>query len=126
MFEYPHIIDKVQQTLGMQFNIEEHKIILTHVYALYEEYNEIKVSHLIDTLEDDYLKELVTEIAMLHTDEMITEEVFNDYVRIILAESTDVAYLRSLEAKQKQEKNPILAAQIGIEIIEIERRLNQT
>src|SRR5699024_2475794 len=46
MFEYPHIIDKVQQTLGMQFNIEEHKIILTHVYALYEEYNEIKVSHL--------------------------------------------------------------------------------
>lgn len=125
MFEYPHIIDKVQQTLGMQFNIEEHKVILTHVYALYEEYNEIKVSHLIDTLEDDYLKQLVTEIAMIQTDEMITEEVFNDYVRIILAESTDVAYLRSLEAKQKQEKNPILAAQIGIEIIEVERRLNQ-
>lgn len=126
MFEYPHIIDKVQQTLGMQFNIEEHKVILTHVYALYEEDNEIKVSHLIDTLEDDYLKQLVTEIAMIHTDNMITEEVFEDYVKIILAESTDVANLRALEVKQKQEKNPILAAQIGIEIIEINKRLNQT
>src|SRR5699024_2472356 len=36
MFEYPHIIDKVQQTLGMQFNIEEHKVILTHACAVDE------------------------------------------------------------------------------------------
>src|SRR5699024_12388324 len=95
------------------FNIEEHKVILTHVYALYEEYNEIKVSHLIDTLEDDYLKQLVTEIAMIQTDEMITEEVFNDYVRIILAESKDVAYFRSIEAKHKQVKNRTEMRRVG-------------
>src|SRR5699024_2513598 len=101
MFAHSSIINKVQQALGINFNIEEHKIILTHVYALYEKYHEINVSQLIDTLEDDYLKQLVIEIAMISTESMITEEVLDDYINIILAESTDVAYLRSLEVKQK-------------------------
>lgn len=125
MFVDPAVIGKIQQRLGMQFNIEEHKVILTHVYALYEEYNDVSVSQLIDALDDAYLKQLVTEIAMISTEEMISEEVLDDYINIILAESTDVAYLRSLEIKQKQEQNPILAAQIGIEIIEIKKQLNQ-
>src|SRR5690625_6830381 len=70
----------------------------------------------MEKLEDDPLKQIVTEIAMIPTDEMISEEVLNDYIHIIRAESTDIAHVRRLEQKQKQESNPILAAQIGSEI----------
>src|SRR5699024_7305146 len=60
MLQYPHIINKVQNKLGIDFNIDEHKIILTHLYALYEEYNDINVSKIIDKLSDDNLKRIVT------------------------------------------------------------------
>ena len=125
MLKQSNIIGKVQQTLGVQFNIDEHKIILTHLYALYENYDEVSVSQLIDKLEDDYLKQIVTEIAMIPTNEMVTEQVLDDYIYLIRAESTDVAYLRTLEQKQKQEQNPILAAEIGSEIIELKKQLKQ-
>lgn len=125
MFKQSNIIDKVQQTLGVQFNIDEHKIILTHLYALYEKYHDFNVSQLIDKLDDEHLKQIVTEIAMISTDEEITEPVLNDYIHIIRSESTDIAYLRTLQHKQKQEENPILAAKIGLEIIEIKRQLKQ-
>ena len=125
MLKQTDVIDKVQQSLGIQFNVDEHKIILTHLYALHEKYEEISVSQLIDKLEDDHLKQIVTEIAMIPTDEMISEEVLNDYIHIIRAESTDIAHVRRLEQKQKQESNPILAAQIGSEIIELKKQLKQ-
>src|SRR5699024_3812484 len=37
MFADSYILEKVRDTIGVHFNIEEHKIILTHLYALYEE-----------------------------------------------------------------------------------------
>lgn len=125
MLQNPNIIHKVQQTLGVQFNVDEHKVILTHLYALHEKFEDINVSQVIDNLTDDHLKEIVMDVAMIDTEEMITEEVMDDYIKVIQAESTDVAYLRILERKQKQESNPILAAKIGLEILEIKKQLQQ-
>lgn len=125
MLQNPNIIHKVQQTLGVQFNVDEHKVILTHLYALHEKFEDINVSQVIDNLTDDHLKEIVMDVAMIDTEEMITEEVMDDYIKVIQTESTDVAYLRILERKQKQESNPILAAKIGLEILEIKKQLQQ-
>lgn len=125
MLKHSNIIDKVQQALGVQFNIDEHKVILTHLYALYERYDQVSVSQLIDKLSDDYLKQIVTEIAMIPTNDQINEHELNDYIHFIRSESTDVAHLKSLQQKQRQEQNPILAAKIGLEIIEIKKQLKQ-
>ncbi|MEI3606837.1 DNA primase [Pseudogracilibacillus sp. SE30717A] len=125
MFKHPFIIDKVQEKLGVGFNIDHHKIILTHLYALYEEKNTVNVSELIDKLEDDSLKKIVTELALTQVNDAITEEEINDYIHQIKMEATDITYLRTLREKQKSEQNPILAAKIGLEIIEIEKQLKK-
>lgn len=126
MFQYPDILEKVQQTIGTHFNIEEHQVILTHLYALYEENDDINISKLVDKLEDHYLQELVTELAMLPVNEAYTEQEINDYIRLIQREKHDFSKLRLLRQKQKTEQNPILAAQIGLEIIQLEKQLKQS
>src|SRR5690625_3838938 len=125
MLQHPHVLEKVQQELGVRFNIDEHKVILTHLYALYEENEEIIVSELIDKLQDESLKEIVSELALLPTKATISEQELSDYINAIQMEATELTYLRTLRKKQREEKNPILAAKIGLEIIDIEKKLKK-
>lgn len=125
MIKHPYIIDKVQEQLGVNFNIEAHKIILTHLYALYGEKNDLSVSELVDKL-DDELKRVFTEIAISPTRETVSDQEINDYINTIKKEATKGAHLRLLKQKQKEEKDPFLAAKIGLEIINIEKQLKQT
>lgn len=124
MLKDSSILEKVQQKIGVGFNLDEHKVILTHLYALYEEKNEVNVSELIDKL-DDHLKQILTEIVFTPVNETISEQVVNDYINQIQMEATDITYLRSLKEKQMQEKDPFLAAKIGLEIIEIQKQLKK-
>jgi DNA primase len=125
MFKYPEIIDKVQDELGIGFNIDAHKIILTHLYALHEKDGVLHVSKLIDKLTDEPLRRIVTEIAMMSVNEMMNDQEINDYIQVIGKEKTEHHQLRLLKQKQKQETNPFLAAAIGTEIVALERRLKQ-
>lgn len=126
MFKHPHVIERVQADLGVQFNIEEHKVILTHLYALYEEKNSIDVSKLVDKVKDEHLVKMITEIAVTPINEQVQEEEISDYISIIQREATDLSYIRSLKQKQKQEKDPFLAAKIGLEIIALEKQLKSS
>lgn len=123
MFADSYILEKVRDTIGVHFNIEEHKIILTHLYALYEESDDINVSKLINKITDADLQKTITEIAMLEVNPYMEEQEINDYIHLIQQENKDVAYLKTLKQKQKQEVNPILAAKIGLEIIELEKQI---
>lgn len=123
MLKHHHIIDIVQEELGIQFNIDHHKVILTHLYALYEENSYIDVRELIEKIADEEIKTIITELAFIDINNDISEEEIYDYIRLIQKESNDHHYLRLLREKQKRETNPILAAQIGLEIIEIEKKL---
>lgn len=125
MLRHPYIIEKVQQQLGVNFNLEEHRIILTHLYALHEEKTEIDVSELIDKLDENHLKQIITEIAVTPTNEMITDQEINDYIQMIKKESTAMTQLKELKTRLKEEKNPLLAAKIGLEIVEIEKQMKQ-
>ena len=93
---------------------------------MYEENDDINISKLVDKLEDHYLQELVTELAMLPVNEAYTEQEINDYIRLIQREKHDFSKLRLLRQKQKTEQNPILAAQIGLESIQLEKQLKQS
>src|SRR5699024_5428417 len=89
MLKHPYILERVQQELGVHFNIEEHKIILKHLYALYEEDQDINVSKLINKLSDDNLRRIITEISMATINETIQEQEITDYIHVIQQENEE-------------------------------------
>lgn len=120
MLSNTYVIEKVQQELGVNFNIEEHQVILTHLYALYEEKGDISTSELISKLESDHLKKVITEIAFLQINEEHTEEELLDYIKIIQQQTIETTKVRSLKEQQKlleQQNDPILAAKVGLELL---------
>jgi len=125
MLKYPSILEKVQRELGIQFNVEAHKIILTYLYALYEDSQEINISKLMDKLTEEHLRTIVAELSITEMNEDITDEELQDYIQVIRQENAEVASIETLKRKQKKETNPILAAQIGLEIIELRKKLKQ-
>ncbi|HEX6593242.1 MAG TPA: DNA primase [Bacillota bacterium] len=122
------ITDKVQEELGASFNVDDHKIIATHLYAFYEEGQPADVSLFVERLEEERLKKLVTEIAMIPLVENISEQEIADYMRVIQAETTAVPSIESLKEQQKiaeQQQNPLKAAEIAMQIIELQKELKQ-
>lgn len=126
MLNNNYIIDKVKEQIGTNFNMEEHRIILAHLYTVYEEHNEVTVTDLINKLDDERLIQMVTEIAFMPMNEDKSTEAIDDYIHTIKNETTEIAEIRALRQEQKRlekENNPILAAEIGLKIIKIEKKL---
>ena len=115
----------VQNAVQGNFNIEEHRVIVTYLYAFYEEGNDPDVSAFLQRLNDKQLKQLVTELSMTVINENISPQELNDYIKHVLN------YPKLLKLKEKEiEKNEaerrkdfIKAAQIAKEIIEMKKLL---
>lgn len=128
MLQDRSIADKVQEELKVNFNIEEHKIIVTYLYAFYEEDQPANVSLFIDQLPDEELKGLVSEIAMLPINQQISDQELMDYIRIIRTELSTKSSIEVLKEQQRlaeQANNPIKAAEIAMQIIELQKQLKQ-
>ena len=128
MLQNRTITDKVQEELGASFNIDEHKIIVTHLYAYYEAGHPADVSLFIGNLEDDSLKQLVTEMVMTIPAHEISDAEINDYIRIIREEYDDITFINSLKREQKiaeQQNDPISAAKIAMQIIEQQKKVKR-
>lgn len=126
MLQDVHVTNKVQKELGASFNVEEHKIIVTHLYAFFEENEQPNVSLFMDYVIDDQLKELISDLAMISLDDF-DEAVVNDYIHIIKAEQERSQILRDLKNQQKQfeeQNEPIKAAEIAMQILNKEKQLN--
>ncbi|MUK87102.1 DNA primase [Ornithinibacillus sp. L9] len=120
------ITEKVQEEIGASFNIDEHKIIATHLYAYYEEDNPVDVSLFVERLQEDRLKQLTIELAMLPLYEEISEAEINDYIRIIRTQSNDMANIKQLKDEQRlaeQQQDPVKAAQIAMQILNIKKQV---
>ena len=123
------IAEQVQEELGASFNVDDHKIIATHLYAFYEEGQPADVSLFVERLQEERLKKTVTEIAMLPLVESISDREIADYIRVIQTETTAVPSIQSLKEQQKiaeQQQNPLKAAEIGMNIIELQKRIKQS
>lgn len=123
------ITGKVQEELGASFNIDEHKIIVTHLFAYYEEGHQADISMFLEILNDARLKQIVTEIAMIPVHENISDREINDYIRLIRAESSNKDSIQTLKEEQRlaeQQNDPIKAARIGMEIIELQKQFKNT
>lgn len=123
------VAEKVKESIGASFNLDMHKIIVTHLYAFYEEGHEPNVSHFIERMDDATVKNHIVEIAMepIHSD--VSDKEIQDYMKIIKLEQEDKSTLRMLKEEQKQaeiQKDYVKAAQIGMEILEIQKKLKST
>ncbi|MBU5265899.1 DNA primase [Virgibacillus proomii] len=126
MLQDVRIADKVQDKIGAGFQLDAHKIIVTHLYAFYEEGNDPDVSLFLGRITEPGLQKIITEIAMLPLQEDISDKQLDDYIHIIITNRTDKVTIKSLKEQQKiaeQQNDPIKAAQIAMQIIEIKKQL---
>lgn len=129
MLAQPVVSDRVQKEIGVDFTVEEHKVIATHLYAFYEEVEIADVSMFIGRLEDDNIRQLVIEIAMLPLLNDISDQEISDYIKVIQTQKRNIAILNDYREQQRlaeQEDDPIKAATIALNIIAIERQLKNT
>jgi DNA primase len=115
----------IQEKLSDGFHVEEHNAIAAYLYAFYEEGNKPDVGSLMQRIDDDKLRKLVSELAMLTISEEMNENELADYIRII----SSYPLLREIHEKEKQQEMAIrrneikLAAQIAQEIMRMKRSL---
>ncbi|MCG5103072.1 DNA primase [Oceanobacillus alkalisoli] len=126
MMQNEWVADRVQEELGANFRVDDHKIIVTYLYAFYEDGNSPDISKFLESINDDRLKQLISEIAMSPEVDEISEEALGDYIRMVNTESSDKGVIQSLKEQLKiaeQQSDPIKAAQIAEEILQIQRKL---
>lgn len=126
MLQDEQIADKVKEEIGAGFNIDSHKIIATHLFAFYEEGHHPDISLFLERIHDPEIKQLVTELAMSVDDTDISEPELMDYIDLIRKQGHDIKSIHSLKEQQRiaeQQRDPIRAAQIAKEIIEIQKQL---
>lgn len=123
------ITDRVQKELEVNFNLDTHKVIVTHLYAYYEKNDAMDMSVFIEWLKDENLIELAVELSMMRLSENISDEEINDYMNMIKRQKKYVETIKDYEQQQKlaeQQNNHIKAAAIAMEIVAIKRQLKNT
>ncbi|MCA0970053.1 DNA primase [Halobacillus litoralis] len=126
MLKDPLIADKVQNELGGAFNISDHQVIVTYLYAYYEDGNDADVSDFIERLDDQSLKNQVIELAMVPVNEEVSDQEIYDYMERIRTEGSDRTDIKSLEddlKRAEQQQEHIKAAEIAMKIIEKKKQL---
>lgn len=126
MLNDPNIARRVEREVEAQFNLEEHKIIVTYLYAFYEDEELSDISLFIERLPEDHLKQLVIELAMIPLFETIENEELEDYIRIIRIQSNDMQQMNEYKEQQRlaeQQNDPIKAAEIARKMIDIQKQL---
>ncbi|MGP4074433.1 DNA primase [Halobacillus sp. K22] len=129
MLRDPFIAEKVQEELGGAFNISDHQVIVTYLYAYYEDGNQSDVSQFVEKLDDPALKNLVIELAMAPVSEEVSDQEIQDYIFRIKAEHSDRTDIKTLEddlKRAEQQNEPIKAAEIAMKIIERKKELKNT
>jgi DNA primase len=117
--------DKVLERLGLQFNIEEHKAIVTYLYGFYEEGNEENVSSFLSRLPSPELQHIVSNIAMISLNTEVSEQELSDYIKQVLNHQKMLMIKEKEAEKNEAERNRQFkeAAQIAMEIIQLKQAL---
>lgn len=126
MMQDASIAEKVQDTIGGAFNLNEHQVVVTYLYAYYEEGHPPNPGQFIEQLPDPNMKSLVTEIAMMKLQPDISDHEIQDYIRAITIKKSEKDNITSLEKQQKEaerQNDPVRAAQIAMEILKLKQSL---
>ncbi|WP_102026998.1 DNA primase [Salirhabdus sp. Marseille-P4669] len=124
MIKNRNIAERVQDEIGGSFLITEHQVIVTYLYAYYEEGHEPDISRFIEYLPESDLKNIIANIAMIAIPDDVSDQEIIDYINAVKQEHTKKNELQVLEKEQKEaekQNNPILAAQIAMKILNIKK-----
>ncbi|MRX71294.1 DNA primase [Bacillus lacus] len=116
---------KVLDRVGLQFNIEEHRAIVTYLYAYYEEGNEANAGKFLARVQDRKLHQHLTELAMMQVQDEISEQELSDYVKQVLNHQNWLK-IKEKEAEKndaERAKDYVKAAQVAMEIVGLKRAL---
>lgn len=128
MMQDAHISHRVQQELGDQFNVDEYAAIAAYLYAYYAEHDEANPNRFIHQLQDDKLIRIATSISMAELNPSPSDKEISDMIRKIQDQPKWLEIEKKKEEKSKAERagDAIRAAQIGQEMILLQRQLKST
>src|SRR5699024_998908 len=111
------------------FTIDDHKIIVTTLYAFYEEGQTPNVGLFLQRNKDERIRSLTAEIAMVPSVLMDHEEGLMDYISVIKKQFSDVSIIDEYRETQRiaeQANDALKAAQIGMKIFEVQKQIKQS
>lgn len=117
------IAEKIQEQIADSFNVDLYQAIATHLYAYYGEGNEADISRFLTRLQEKELMQVASEIAMLPLNDELTEEQLNDYVREVKNYPKRVKLQEEEQRLAQSQDDPLVAAQIAMEIIKKKQAL---
>lgn len=123
MLRNQEVVERVLHEIGIEFNIEEHKAIVTYLYAFYEEGHEPNISLFLSRLPNDQIRRTVSEIAMMNISSEFNEQEIKDYITHV-SKQKEMSILKEKEAERKEaerQKDYIKAAQIAMELIQLKK-----
>jgi DNA primase len=122
MFRDREMAQSVHDRLGDAFNVENHAALAAYLYAYYAEGYDPDASRFIATLHDEELERAAISILMMDNVPDLDELIMNEYIQVIIK----APQFRELEQRKElaeRSGDAILAAQMHIEIITLERQL---
>ncbi|MBS2969728.1 DNA primase [Metabacillus sp. KIGAM252] len=114
---------KVLDTIGLEFNIEEHRVIATYLYAYYEEATDEKISSFIQRLPSKELMSAVSDIAMIQISDEPSPLEIQDYIKQILnhPKTRDLQQKEAEKNEAERQRDFVKAARIAMEIVQLKR-----
>ncbi|MDV2683136.1 DNA primase [Alkalihalophilus lindianensis] len=117
------IAEQVQERIGGQFNVDEYHAIAAYLFAYYGEGNEADPSRFVQRLDDPTLMRIASELAMLPINEECSDQEIIDYMKQIENYPKWVD-IQQKELLMKQEHDPVAAARLKMEIIQMKKQLH--
>ncbi|NEU32377.1 DNA primase [bacterium LRH843] len=115
MMKDSEIAERVEERIGGSFNVDDHQAIAAFLYAFYGEGNMPNPSKFIQGLQDERLRRIATELAMLQVNDECRENELLDYMKQIENYPKWVE-IKQKEIEMKHEQNPIEAAKLLVKI----------
>ncbi|MCS7463455.1 DNA primase [Paenibacillus doosanensis] len=118
----------VERELGDQFNVDAHAALAAYLYAYYAQGFEPNPSSFMAMLQEADLESLASSLAMMGNSHGVNDQVIDDYIREIKKYPQQQLIERKREEMIRAERSGDItrAAQIGIEIISLEKQLKSS
>ncbi|WP_080845015.1 DNA primase [Cytobacillus gottheilii] len=129
MMKDADIAFKVQSLLGGNtFNVDEHQAIFTYLLGYFESGHSPDTSAFIHFIDDDKLRKICAEIALVTINDELSEQELSDYIKQVLNyQKMLMIKEKKAEAKEaERQKDYNKAALIGMEIIQLQKSLKTT
>ncbi len=125
MLRSEDITIKVKEQIGCSFNIDVHNAVALFVYGYFEEGNAPDVGAILQRIEDEQLRRIVSELAMLNININISDEELSDYIKQVLnyPKWLKIKEIETEKLEALKQQDIITAAQLAKKIIEMKKQL---